>query len=263
MPQKSKKIFAVAISILALCMAVFSITGARYAFAANQDATQASTKVQAIVDELTGTVTIENATVTNDTTEAIVMKSIAFNLKDGIDDGKCNWDVAFDGVNVYSGLAGKTVELGNKIGVEPGQSLLVGFKTDVTPKVAKSLIGKEVAVISYGTAPAPTQSVTGKVVDKNGNPVPNVKVAIYNADTGERIDNGTLQSDTNGNYTYNGKLPKNIIITYEGDNNVAPTQIIENVGYDPVVVDPVIAKDKSTLSGHIEDAPSTPPTSYT
>lgn len=88
-PKVGKRVFVIAISIFAIALAAFTFIGGAFALTQNQNAAQSANKVQAIVDESTGQVTINNAILTNETEDTIEMQSLVLNLMEGIEDGGC------------------------------------------------------------------------------------------------------------------------------------------------------------------------------
>lgn len=138
----------VAVILLALLMC-FGISASAFAANSNTDSLVGKDKVQAVVNEETGEITIEDGFLKNISAAAVTCESISTELASGISDGGCNWQIFIDGNEAYNSTAGQETTFTTPLEIAAGASKTVGLKTNMTIDVAKQLIGKNVLTISF------------------------------------------------------------------------------------------------------------------
>ncbi len=112
--------------------------------------------INAVVNEATGTVSIEEFYVTNNDAEFFKFNQVTATKDEGIDDGDCNWTVYLsndqnigDEDIIYKGQASGTGQsLQADRYIEGNGVAYVRIETDMTAEIAKSLIGKKVLVLN-------------------------------------------------------------------------------------------------------------------
>ncbi|MDO5427039.1 MAG: hypothetical protein Q4F54_05110 [Coriobacteriia bacterium] len=132
-------------------------------------------EINAVVDEETGTVSIEEFSVTNTDADFFKFNAVSATKEDGIDDGGCNWTVYLsnepeisDDDLIYNGPAdGVSKSLEHARYIEGNGTAYVRMETDMTADVAKSLIGKKVLSLNLAYEDQDTIN-TAFVAGENG-----------------------------------------------------------------------------------------------
>lgn len=148
---KSLPLILAAFFIVACITFATAVSQHNYALAKeNPNITNEGT-ITAWVDEVTGEVTFEDATLKNTEDCRIVMMDSILALGEGVDDAGANWSITLNGQNIYEGKAGQTIQLDQPIELPAHGPFIIKFACDINPQTAISLIGKTVITskISY------------------------------------------------------------------------------------------------------------------
>lgn len=120
----------------------------------NSDASDVSiiapSSIKAHVNESSSTITFDDGFLRNNSTNLDThIKTISINKAEGADDGDCTWTMkAFD-ETLYSDKAGNSVTLPEEKVLEPGDSTILKFESDISLAKAKALIGAKVISVSF------------------------------------------------------------------------------------------------------------------
>ncbi|MCF6137924.1 carboxypeptidase regulatory-like domain-containing protein [Pseudalkalibacillus berkeleyi] len=132
--------------------------------------------------------------------------------------------------------------------LEPGTYGILASAPDFqTNSATAKLLPGEVTEVNVTLTPEPG-AIIGTITDTSGNALPNVSITIVD-DTGFIV--GTVLTDTNGNYEFNGLAPGNYTVTSiaEGFQSRSTGAIVQS--NETTVVDQSLVSNPGTISGSI------------